>query len=344
MKQEEYAQGNYPYKEPVKPDARYQVPNPFNDNLQNADWNPSGPNYPNYPNGQVYPANYSMSGPNGEQPPLKTDEMIAWEQINGGVNQGFGENYFNPNSGKKNIPEKLEPAKHTAIMMVNLLFLALLVTAIIGFNRFLDTGGFIAIIIVPYFFYLFIACCCSDIKGYIEKMKKFDDYQETYDKMVRGKGYFKFHIECYHYVRRSTRRGQSSSRKVVTHTATENFICAESIDESGQLMNIEDIKNFVFINYLKRYNFVDEQSEARFKDSFKSFVARNTRDKHQSYNHTFMIENHEEIVCYTALGENSKSKVLFYVFTLLGMALPYACIFESSVARYNLGMLKRLRV
>ena len=59
-------------------------------------------------------------------------------------------------------------------------------------------------------------------------------------------------------------------------------------------MNIEEIKNFVFINYQKRYYFDNEQSEAKFKDAFKAFVSRNTRDSHQSYNHSFIVENNED--------------------------------------------------
>lgn len=38
--------------------------------------------------------------------------------------------------------------------------------------------------------------------------------------MTAGQGFFKFWIECYHYVTTHRRRGGSSRRKVVTHTAT----------------------------------------------------------------------------------------------------------------------------
>lgn len=66
--------------------------------------------------------------------------------------------------------------------------------------------------------YINTALCCSDIKEYINNLKKFDDYKETYDKMVNGKGYFRFWIECYHYVTVRTKKG-TRRRKVVTHTA-----------------------------------------------------------------------------------------------------------------------------
>jgi hypothetical protein len=47
----------------------------------------------------------------------------------------------------------------------------------------------------------------------------FDDYKQTYDKMVKGKGYFTFWIECYHYKTVQT-KNRSRQQKVVTHTAT----------------------------------------------------------------------------------------------------------------------------
>lgn len=83
--------------------------------------------------------------------------------------------------------------------------------------------------ILSYFFYLCISCCCSDIKSYIENTKKYDAYQGTYDKMVQGKGYFSFYIECYHYINTGTGRHRRR-RKVVTHTATQRFNFTESVD------------------------------------------------------------------------------------------------------------------
>ena len=50
--------------------------------------------------------------------------------------------------------------------------------------------------------------------------------------MRKGNGYFKFWIECYHYVTVKTKRGKSR-RKVVTHTANEVFNVSLSLDESG---------------------------------------------------------------------------------------------------------------
>jgi hypothetical protein len=44
------------------------------------------------------------------------------------------------------------------------------------------------------------------------------------------------------------------------------------------------------------------------------------------------------------LGEGGKSTAFFYIFTILGLAFPYACIFERTVSRYDVGILKRLTV
>ena len=42
------------------------------------------------------------------------------------------------------------------------------------------------------------------------------------------------------------------------------------------------------------------------------------------------------------MGENKKIKILFYVFTTIGLALPFALIFEHAVAICDVGILKRL--
>ncbi len=55
------------------------------------------------------------------------------------------------------------------------------------------------ILLSPYGLYLIVSIFCSDIRGYITNLKKFDEYKQTYDKMTKGRGYFVFWIECYHY-------------------------------------------------------------------------------------------------------------------------------------------------
>lgn len=57
---------------------------------------------------------------------------------------------------------------------------------------------------------------------------------------------------------------------------------------------------------------------------FNKFVHDNARDHEQKYYYTFEIEGFEEFTAYSAVG-GSKNCVLFYIFTLLGLALPYSC-------------------
>jgi hypothetical protein len=80
--------------------------------------------------------------------------------------------------------------------------------------------------------YWIASICCSSIREYISNIKKFEQYQALYNQMVKGRGYFHFWIECYHYVTVRTKNG-TSRRKVVTHTATMDFQVAQCFDESG---------------------------------------------------------------------------------------------------------------
>ena len=114
-------------------------------------------------------------------------------------------------------------------------------------------------VILSYLFYLCSVCCCNDILDYLNNTKKLDDYQSTYDKMVEGRGYFTFWIECYHNV--TTGHGKHRrTRKVVTHTASQKFYFTECVDESGEITDIEEVKNFIFLHYIKRYYFADDRS------------------------------------------------------------------------------------
>ena len=99
----------------------------------------------------------------------------------------------------------------------------------------------------------------------------------------------------------------------------------------------------MFIHYLKRYYFTDDASQNKFMLAFYDFVQRNKRDSHQTYSHTFDVDGFEEFITYSGMGD-SKSCVVFYIFTLLGLALPYSWIFEKYISRYDVGILKRLTV
>ena len=130
----------------------------------------------------------------------------------------------------------------------------------------------------------------------------------------------------------------------MTHTATENYQVSACFDESGQIGSIRDIKDYIFIHYLKRYYFTDDISQNRFIAAFNNFVHRNTRDCYQNYTHTFDIQGYEEFTSFSVMGEGGRSSATFYIFTLLGLGLTYAYIFERYVARYDVGLLKRLTI
>jgi hypothetical protein len=75
-------------------------------------------------------------------------------------------------------------------------------------------------IAVGYISYLVASLTLSSIRAYITNLKQFEQYKQTYDKMVKGRGYFRFHIECYHYKTSGKKNKKTSKKsKVVTHTA-----------------------------------------------------------------------------------------------------------------------------
>ena len=111
---------------------------------------------------------------------------------------GFGPMYFNlrdPSFTQQNVPVKLENETHTGIIIVTVIFLGGLIGGIIMITTDVNLiGGAIGLIVVPYIIYLCVVGCCNNIMNYLENVKKFDDYQPTYDKMVNGRGSFKFWI------------------------------------------------------------------------------------------------------------------------------------------------------
>ena len=99
----------------------------------------------------------------------------------------------------------------------------------------------------------------------------------------------------------------------------------------------------MFIHYLRRYYFIDDASQNRFISIFNKFVYDNTRDHEQRYHYTFEVEGFEEFTAYSSMG-GKKNCALFYIFTLLGLSLPYSCVLEKYISRYDVGILKRLTV
>ena len=106
--------------------------------------------------------------------------------------------YFNmrdPNFTQQNVPVKLENETNTGIIAVTVIFLGGLTGGIIIITTTEYLFGLaIALMVVPYVLYLCVVGCYNEVTKYLENMKKFDDYQPTYDKMVNGRGSFKFWI------------------------------------------------------------------------------------------------------------------------------------------------------
>lgn len=175
-----------------------------------------------------------------------------FQACNDGLAQGFGAMFFNmrdPNSGKTNQPIKVGSSWHVTLIIVSLLFFAGIIVGAVGYSTFFQysIGGVIGVILGTFALYVILAICCSNIRGYISNLKKFEEYKQTYDQMVAGRGFFVFWIECYHYVTTRDSKGHTHRRKVVTHTATETFNPSECVDESGQIMGIQDTTKYVFI-------------------------------------------------------------------------------------------------
>lgn len=182
---------------------------------------------PNIGRGNNYEGSYNAGTNYGQQ------------QINQGVSSGFGQFFFNagdPNIAKTNVPIKQQSSMHVAIIISTLILIGGIAGGVVLFQiqpSFIIYSGII--IGLAYIIYLIVSMFCSTIRNYISNLKKLEDYKVTYDKMVKGRGYFKFWIECYHYKRTRSRKGSSRKRKVVTHTATENFFPSLSVDQSGNV-------------------------------------------------------------------------------------------------------------
>ena len=88
----------------------------------------------------------------------------------------YGNMYFTPSMMKKNDPVKLDSSKHVAVVVVSILLLAAIIVCAIGFNNFLSALAFGLILGLTYLLYIIIAICCSDTRGYITNLKRFDEY------------------------------------------------------------------------------------------------------------------------------------------------------------------------
>ena len=99
-----------------------------------------------------------------------------------------------PRIAQTNVPVKQDSSTHTATIIASILMIAGIVVGGIGFRKFLLDYATALVIVIPYLIYVLLVIFASDIRGYITNLKKFDEYKETYDGMVAGKGFFIFWI------------------------------------------------------------------------------------------------------------------------------------------------------
>lgn len=159
----------------------------------------------------------------------------------------------------KNTPRKLENSMHKWPLIMSIYMIAAIVAGAVCLAlqliRTSPVIGPVIIIVHGYILYVILSFCCSDTRGYIMNTKPFSLYQETYDSMVRAAPYFRFHIECYHYETRRDSKGRSRQVKVTTHTASEEYHPRSWVDESGQLGNINETQEYIFLKYNSRFYF-----------------------------------------------------------------------------------------
>lgn len=74
------------------------------------------------------------------------------------------------------------------------IFLSCLIVGAVGFKNFLTAVTTAVIIGIAYLIYLVLSIFCSDLRNYINNMKPNSQYEQTYNKMVRGRGFFVFWI------------------------------------------------------------------------------------------------------------------------------------------------------
>ena len=73
-------------------------------------------------------------------------------------------------------------------------------------------------------------------------------------------------------------------------------------DDSGNIAGIKDITKYVFINYIKKFYFADQNSAQNYDRAYSSFINNNKRDVHQDYSSTFNIDGFQDEVGFCAMG------------------------------------------
>ena len=85
--------------------------------------------------------------------------------------------YGNGNFKMNNVPVKQDSSYHGKVLFFNIVFLGLLIFGAVCLNRLFGLEIFLPMVIISYLCYLCSAICCSEIKDYLDNMKKYDQYQ-----------------------------------------------------------------------------------------------------------------------------------------------------------------------
>lgn len=266
------------------------------------------------------------------------------------IAQTFGAAFFNTQDPyyleHKNVPRRVENSIHLWVLLLNLYMIGSIAGGVVCYLvQAFPTSPVVGpamIIAQGYLIYIIVAICCSESRKYIMNVKPYTEYQNTYNGMVQGKPYFQFYITCYHYETRRDSKGRSRQVKVTTHTANEQYTPSEWVDESGVIQEIQETKNYVFLKCNSRFYFGNPSGQARYNGAWSRFLSMNTRDTHQDKSSTFRINNFEEEIGFTARGMSSHSIPFFFLFTFLGLGYPYSIILETTVARYEINILKNI--
>jgi hypothetical protein len=101
-------------------------------------------------------------------------------------------------------------------------------------------------------------------------------------------------IVCYHYETRyrtvtvtnsdgtTSTRTESYQEQVVTHSASADFRYAVCVDVSPAL-TVPMLERTIRLGITSRHTFADPGTAAQFENEYRSFVASNTRDAHQTH-------------------------------------------------------------
>eukprot|EP00771_Trimastix_marina_P002404 gnl/Trimastix_PCT/3538.p1 GENE.gnl/Trimastix_PCT/3538~~gnl/Trimastix_PCT/3538.p1 ORF type:complete len:417 (+),score=58.21 gnl/Trimastix_PCT/3538:47-1297(+) len=206
----------------------------------------------------------------------------------------------------------------------------------------------ISLFALSFAFYIIESFCISRVRHYVENLRVGEKNACHFlEKMHRDPPMFIFHVECYHYEKRTRTRTVRDSKgrtrtvretytvKVVTHRATGSHTFRYWHDYSGDLTALHHITKSVAIDISKDFVFGDDGAKAELESAFSMFRAANRRDVHQSYSKEYTFEHHVPGVLLwrgdkrpTCLTQHCYCALTFFL-----MAFPMRCYLWARCAR-----------